>query len=69
MSLKEDGRIEITATRVEHGNRDKWPEKLHGVELRPRSIRCRDCGFRVRGPGHTEGDHHNGRRPRHATTN
>ncbi len=34
-----------------------------GGEEKKGSIRCKECGFRVRGVNHTEGGHHRGREP------
>ena len=53
-----------------HQNKDrKFPSERHGLKLRSHSTRCRSCGFRVRGKDHAEGDHHKGRKPRHAAHN
>ncbi len=64
----EDGRV--TRTNIEHGNHKMVhaDRDHHRGRLYPSGDRvCESCGFRMRGPNHEQGDHHNNRSIRHSS--
>jgi len=39
------------------------PQEARYIYPKRARARCESCGYRIRGPNHEKGDHHNGRKP------